>query len=162
MRGVANTRSGANVSVRNSEAYDAMQTCLAWDTIYDPAMSALSVPVSRVWNVREGGWALFCWDTFFAAYMAAADSRELATPTRLRCCARKHHMALCPMSQWAWLQKGLDRSQPPVGSLVVRELLSACSRQVVLCNRYLMTCWRESLVVGKPLVDGLLARGSNP
>src|SRR5690625_1137938 len=52
-----------------ADVYDAIQTCLAWDTIYDPLKNRVITPVSRIWNCNHGGYALFCWDTYFAAYM---------------------------------------------------------------------------------------------
>jgi hypothetical protein len=61
-----------------AETYRAMQTCLAWDTVYDPLKDRVISPVSRIWNCGWGGYVLFCWDTYFAAAMAAIDNRDLA------------------------------------------------------------------------------------
>ncbi len=58
--------------------YEAIQTCMAWDTIYEPLHERVVTPVSRLWSCRWGGYVLFCWDTYFAAYMAALDNRDLA------------------------------------------------------------------------------------
>jgi hypothetical protein len=60
------------------EIRGAIRTCLAWDTIYDPSKERVISPVSRIWSSRQGGWVLFCWDTFFAAELAATGSRERA------------------------------------------------------------------------------------
>lgn len=61
-----------------SEAYSAMQTCQAWDTIYNLETDAPITTVSRIWNNRWGGYVLFCWDTYFAALMQSLDNKELA------------------------------------------------------------------------------------
>jgi len=37
------------------EAYRAMQTCQAWDTIYDPVLHSPITMVSRIWNKQWGG-----------------------------------------------------------------------------------------------------------
>ncbi len=57
---------------------DAIETTLAWDTIYDPEHGRVISPVSRLWNLNWGGYVLFDWDTFFAADLAAVGSRDLA------------------------------------------------------------------------------------
>jgi len=59
----------------NKDVYDAMQTVLAWDVIYDPENDRVIAPVSRLWNVNWGGYVLFCWDTYFASYMFSFDNK---------------------------------------------------------------------------------------
>lgn len=44
-----------------SEVYNAMRTCMAWDTIYEPERDRVCTPVSRIWNINFGGYVLFCW-----------------------------------------------------------------------------------------------------
>ena len=61
-----------------AEVYKAIQTVLAWDTIYDPLKDRVISPVSRLWSIGAGGYVLFCWDNFFAGYLASLESRELA------------------------------------------------------------------------------------
>jgi hypothetical protein len=145
-----------------SEAYDAMQTCLAWDTIYDPDKKRAISPVSRVWNVREGGWALFCWDTFFAAYMAGADNRELAYANAVEMLREKTPQGFVPNVSNGHGFKSLDRSQPPVGSLVVRELYRLFGDtwfvQQVFDDLLQWNRWW----IHNRCIDGLLAWGSNP
>ncbi|MBR5222197.1 MAG: hypothetical protein IKV66_14530, partial [Clostridia bacterium] len=51
----------------HSEAYTAMKTCLAWDTIYEMEHDRICSTVSRIWN--GSGYVLFDWDTYFAALM---------------------------------------------------------------------------------------------
>jgi putative isomerase len=62
----SNAKAGQSASIA-----DAIQTVLAWDTIYDPENRRVISPVSRVWSVGWGGYVLFDWDTFFAATMAS-------------------------------------------------------------------------------------------
>ena len=61
-----------------SELYNAMQTALSWNVIYEPTKGRVITPVSRLWNVGWKGWVLFEWDTYFAAYMLSLDNKELA------------------------------------------------------------------------------------
>lgn len=51
---------------------------VGWDTIYEPEKQRVITPVSRVWNVRWGGYVLFDWDTFFTSTLAAVGDRDLA------------------------------------------------------------------------------------
>ena len=61
-----------------AEAFKAMQTILAWNTIYDAPNNRAITPVSRFWNHTWGGFVLFDWDTYFASYMLAMFNKDLA------------------------------------------------------------------------------------
>ena len=103
--------------------YEAMQTCLAWNTIFEPSKARVVTPVSRVWNAGHwGGYVLFCWDTYFAAYMAAVDNKDLAYANAIEMTREKTASGFVPNFAAAGNVCARDRSQPPVGSLVVREL----------------------------------------
>jgi putative isomerase len=105
-----------------AEAHAALQTCLAWDTIYDPANDRVISPVSRIWNSNQGGWVLFCWDTYFAAYLASLDSKALAYANAVEITRHLTADGFVPNTANAHGFVTRDRSQPPVGSMVVREL----------------------------------------
>ena len=62
----------------NAGAYQAMRSCLAWDTIYEPEHDRICSPVSRAWSESSGGYVLFDWDTYFAALMSQFSGPELA------------------------------------------------------------------------------------
>jgi len=105
-----------------AEVYDAIQTCLAWDTIYEPEHKRVVSPVSRIWNVGWGGFVLFDWDTYFAAYMFGIDCKELAYANAVEITREKTERGFIPNFGTVLNIKSRDRSQPPVGSLVFREL----------------------------------------
>jgi putative isomerase len=105
-----------------AEAYAAIQTCMAWDTVYEPEKACVVSPVSRIWNVDWGGFVLFDWDTYFAAYLAAIDNRELAYANAIEITRERTERGFVPNFGTVMDLKSRDRSQPPVGSLVVREL----------------------------------------
>ncbi len=104
------------------DVYAAIQTCVAWNTIYEPALDRVVTPVSRLWNVHWNGYVLFCWDTYFAAYMAALDHKDLAYANAIEITREKTERGFVPNFGTVNNVKSRDRSQPPVGSLVVREL----------------------------------------
>ncbi|HEX8552262.1 MAG TPA: trehalase family glycosidase [Abditibacteriaceae bacterium] len=144
-----------------AEIRGAIQSCMAWDTIYDPSKKRVISPVSRIWSSRQGGWVLFCWDTFFAASLAATGSRDLAYANAVEILREKTPDGFVPNVANGHGFKSLDRSQPPVGSLTIWELFEQFGDEWLLeitfddllrWNRW----WLENRVV-----DGLLAWGSN-
>jgi hypothetical protein len=145
-----------------SEVYEAVQTCMAWDTIYEPENDRIVSPVSRIWNVNWGGFVLFDWDTYFAAYMAGIDNRDLAYANAIEITRERTERGFIPNFGTVRTIKSRDRSQPPVGSLVVRELyrmygdrwfLDEVFEDLLTWNRW----WDHNRVC-----DGGLCWGSNP
>ncbi len=145
-----------------AEVYKAIQTVLAWDTIYDPLKDRVISPVSRLWSIGAGGYVLFCWDNFFAGYLASLESRELAYANVVENTKEKTPQGFVPNFAKATGAKSLDRSQPPVGSMVARELYRKFQEKWLLeeifddlldWNR-----WWNGYRVNK----GLLSWGSNP
>ena len=67
----------------NYDCYNAMQSVLAWDNIYDPGIRRVITPVSRIWSSEWfasedfGGFTLFCWDTYFASMMLAVGNKRI-------------------------------------------------------------------------------------
>jgi hypothetical protein len=101
-----------------ADLYDAMQTVLAWDVIYEPTRKEVMSPVSRIWNSGTWkGWVLFDWDTYFAAYMYSLDNKELAYANALAITNSITSRGFIPNFASA-LGSSDDRSQPPVGSFV--------------------------------------------
>ncbi len=142
-------------------SYEAMQTCLAWDTIYEPLHDRVVTPVSRLWNVRNGGFILFCWDNYFAAYMAG-DHKALAYSNAIEITRAKTPAGFVPNYD-SNDHASLDRSQPPVGSLVVRELYRRYRDRWFLEEVYdNLLEWNSWFFANRHAGDGLMAWGSNP
>ncbi|MBQ7313303.1 MAG: hypothetical protein IJW81_06940 [Clostridia bacterium] len=106
----------------HSEAYTAMKTCLAWDTIYECEHDRVCSPVSRIWNVGWGGYVLFDWDTYFAALMASLENKELAQLNAIAITDEVTPAGFIPNFGCNHNGKSYDRSQPPVGSFVCLEI----------------------------------------
>ncbi len=146
-----------------AEAYDAMQSCMAWDTIYEPKKDRMVTPVSRIWNRNWGGYVLFCWDTYFGAMIAAPDFKELACSNAIEITREKTDRGFVPNFAGDAEFKSEDRSQPPVGTLAVREvyrkyreawLVDEVFDDLLVWNRW----WNDH----RRIADGLLAWGSDP
>lgn len=98
---------------------DAIQTVIGWDTIYEPEQRRVVTPVSRMWNVRWGGYVLFDWDTFFTATLAAVGDRNLAYANAVEILREETREGFVPNYARAGGWKSNDRSEPPVGSITV-------------------------------------------
>ena len=130
---------GHNCFGEYAEVSKAIQAGLAWNTIYDPLKNRVITPVSRLWNlgwheptvgeqstvgdpVQYLGYVLFCWDTYFAGYVFSMGNRELAYANAVEITKEKTPGGFVPMWYRSLGIKTQDRSQPPVGSLVDREI----------------------------------------
>ncbi len=107
---------------KNAEVYTAMKSCLAWNSVYDQEFDRIISPVSRIWNVDWGGYVLFHWDTFFAGLMASVDNPELAWLNCIAIMNERTEDGFIPNFGASFDYKTRDRSQPPVGSMVVMDI----------------------------------------
>jgi putative isomerase len=144
----------------NSEIFNALQSSIAWNVIYDPLKERVIIPVSRSWNDWHGGYVLFCWDNYFVSYMLSLYNKELAYANAIAITSEANETGFVPNFSDAFV-KSRDRSQPPVGSFCVREIyrkyrekwfLEIVYDNLLSWNRW----WAE-----KRDIDGLLAWGSN-
>lgn len=101
--------------------YEAMECALAWDTIYDAKNNRIVSPVSRLWSIDSGGYVLFCWDNFFAGFMASLGNKELSYSNLREILNEKTKDGFVPNFAYATGQVSADRSQPPVGSAMLLE-----------------------------------------
>jgi len=151
------------------DVFNAMQSILAWDTVYDPADDKIMSPVSRNWCLRWsvvddfGGYVLFDWDTFFASQMmASSGSRELAYSNAFEVLSPVDRLGFVPKSSSDHHSYTSDCSQPPVGSMAVWRIynhfhekwfLELTFDRLLTWNRW----WPQERET-----DGLLCWGSNP
>ena len=106
---------------KDAEIYKAMQNVLAWDVIYEPTHERVIAPVSRIWSTEASGWVIFDWDTYFASWMFAQENKELAYANFIAITDEITPGGFIP-NYSAGIGKTIDRSQPPVGSIVLREI----------------------------------------
>jgi len=146
---------------KTAELFDATQSVLAWNVIYEPTNRRVITPVSRVWNVGWGGWILFEWDTYFAAYMHSVNNKELAYANAIAMTKEITDRGFVPNFASS-RNTSEDRSQPPVGSLVIKEIyrkyredwfIEEVFDELLTWNRW----WPENRDV-----EGYLVWGSDP
>ncbi|GHV25224.1 hypothetical protein FACS189498_3250 [Spirochaetia bacterium] len=146
-----------------AEAHNAMRTCLAWDTIYEPEHEQICSPVSRLWNIIWGGYILFDWDTYFSSMMAMLENKELAYANVIAITHEKTEAGFIPNFGGADDDKSRDRSQPPVGSLAIRELYRTFREKWIV--EYLfdeLLTWNRWYASHRMLSNGQLCWGSTP
>ncbi len=141
-----------------AEVYEAITTILAWNTIYEPVKDRVLSTVSRTWNENRGGYGLFCWDNFFMAYLCAIDNKELAFANVIEHLNDMTEEGFVPNNSQGNGRMSWDRSQPPVGGIMTREIykqypeqwfLEATFDKLLTWNRWWMTrryhegmlCW---------------------
>lgn len=103
-----------------ADAYEAMQSVMAWNLIYDAHNERGIASVSRIWNEAWGGYIIFDWDTYFAALMASVDFKALAYSNALAITNALTEEGFVPNLEATHGLKSFDRSQPPVGSMVCK------------------------------------------
>jgi putative isomerase len=143
------------------DLHDAMHTALAWNVIYEPTQNRVIAPVSRNWSVGWGGFVLFDWDTYFSAYMLSLDSKELAYANAVEVTKGISGAGFIPNYAAANNNKSFDRSQPPVGALIVREIYRKYREKWFLREVfYDLLRWNRWWEVNR-VTDGYLCWGSN-
>jgi len=144
-----------------SELYNAMQTVLAWNTIYDPDNNRVITPVSRNWSVSAGGWVLFDWDTYFAAYMISVDNKELAYANAIAITKEITKKGFIPNNSSPG-HKSEDRSEPQVGAFVVKEIYKKYKEKWFLYEVFdELLSWNRWRAANRD-IDGYLVYGSDP
>jgi hypothetical protein len=146
----------------NHEVYNAMQNSLAWNMIYDPEGYRELTTVNRLWNTYRGGFVIFCWDNYFAAYMHSLDNKALAYANAIEITNSITGSGFIPNLSASKGIKSSDRSQPPVGSFVVREIYRQYKEKWFLHETFqkLLT-WNRWWENNRD-TDGFLCWGSSP
>lgn len=144
-----------------ADAFLAISSGIAWNTVYEPRHGRVVSTVGRLWNQEYGGVALFGWDNFLLAYMTALYDRELALANIIEHLRGATPEGFLPNDNRGNGSKSWDRSQPPVGGLMVREIhrrfrepwfLEAAFDPLLAWNRW----WPRGR-----LNEGLLSYGSH-
>jgi hypothetical protein len=144
-----------------SESFKAMQTILAWNTIYDAPNERVITPVSRQWNHGWGGFVLFDWDTYFASYMCSLFNKDLAYANAVEITKAISRQGFIPNYQAPFGNYSWDRSEPPVGSVLILDIYKRYNEKWFLEEVYdeLLT-WNRWWSTRRD-VKGYLAWGSD-
>ena len=151
-----------------ASAFNAMRSCQAWNTIYEPEKDRVCTPVSRLWNINWGGYVIFDWDTYFAAILANAgmdglDDRNLAYSNLIAITHEKTESGFIPNYAASDGYKSRDRSQPPVGSFAVHEIYRKYRDKSLVTYLFDdLLDWNRWFAAHRRLENGQLCWGSDP
>jgi putative isomerase len=114
----------------------AVRDVIAWNTVWDPVNRRAYTALSRNWGAQKfGGWGVWLDDLFFHALMAGAVDADLARENleaALSNATPYGNLACLITGRDAWV----DRSQPPIGSLVVWLLHRRLGDEALLRRAY--------------------------
>ncbi|MFW5709892.1 MAG: MGH1-like glycoside hydrolase domain-containing protein [Bacteroidota bacterium] len=148
-----------------AEVFDAIQTVVAWNVVYEPNYERVVCPVSRRWSLWNRGYVQYCWDTYFAAYLAASTgSREVAyiNLVEMTRAAEKAGTPFVPNVEQANGFLSRDRSQPPVGSTCAMQVYNKFGEKWILELLYDdLLQWNQWWHDNRDY-NGLLCYGSTP
>ena len=144
-----------------AESFSAMQSVLAWNTIYDPIKNRMCAPVSRNWNRGKGGM-IFCWDTFFAAMMFAEGGEESsAYLTFFSILDEMFGDGMLPNVSISTGGNNGDHSQPPVGSMAAEKIYAKFKNIGFLRESFpKLLRWNTWFYENRMRADGTMSWGS--
>lgn len=150
--------SGRSKYAKSPQTSNAMQTVLAWTTIYDPNNKRIINPVSRTFS---NDWVLFGWDTYFAAYMLSLNNKDLAYANAIAITKEITSRGFIPNNTQHG-HKSEDRTEPQVGSIVVREIYKKYRERWFLSEVYNeLLSWNRWRATNRD-IDGYLVYGTDP
>lgn len=143
-----------------AEALSAVRDIVGWNTIWDATNHRPYTAVTRIWNL--GTWAVWHNDQTYAALLAGVFDATLARENlavALSAATPQGNFACIATSRDTWV----DRSQPPLGSLIAwqiylrsgeRSILEQCYPAMARNQRW----WRQ---MRDPDGSGLISCGSS-
>jgi len=123
-----------NLESDNELARFAIQTCMAWNTIYDPWKNRVLHTVNRIWNVNRGGYSIFCWDNLLGSLLSWYGLKDTSLAfSNFRAVLDDAAPDGFPTNNSQGNgRKALDRSQPPLGGIVALELYKETKNQAFI------------------------------
>jgi hypothetical protein len=144
---------------KEANTYDAIHSVMAWNTVYDSMNNRIISPVSRNWATL--GWVLFGWDNYFAAYLLSIDNKDLAYANAIAITKEITKKGFIPNNSDP-SHKSEDRSEPQVGSIMVREIYRKYKETWFLEEVFdELLSWNRWRAANRD-IDGYLVHGSDP
>jgi putative isomerase len=143
-----------------AEALEAVRDIVGWNTIWDGVNNRPYTAVTRIWNL--GTWAVWHNDQTYAALLAGVFDATLARENlavTLAAATPQGNFACIATSRDTWV----DRSQPPLGSLIAWQLYLRSGERSILQECYPAMArnqrwWRQ---MRDPEDSGLISCGSS-
>ena len=144
------------------EDYEAIVSVMNWDTTYDAVNDRIVTPVSRLWSIGHGGYIVFCWDNFFASFMASLADKFISYSNMIEIAMAHTERGFVPNFADGTGMKSGDRSQPPVGSAMLCEVYRRYRDRWLVEFLYpVLFRWNTWYYVNRMEKSGALAWGSD-
>ncbi|MGA2974431.1 MAG: trehalase family glycosidase [Spirochaetia bacterium] len=146
------------------EVYDAMQSCLAWATLYEPKKDRVLTTINRTWDIdRNFGGYLAAQDLFYHAYLASLDNKDLAYANIIGMIKEKTTEGFVPFAATGIGFCTMYMSAPPLGSTMIRDFYHRFGDAWLLEEVFAdLLDWNRWRAKKRMIAEGLLAWGSNP
>ncbi len=146
-----------------ADVYDALQSCLAWATLYEPSKDRVIATISRTWDVdRNFGGYLVAQDLFYHAYIASVDNRELAYACAVEMVKEKTPTGFVPFSATGAGFVSLDKTSPPLAGIIIWELFRHYRDQWLVAEVFDdLLAWNRWCAAHRQVGEGLMGWGSN-
>ena len=147
-----------------SEVYNAIQSCIAWATVYEPKKERVITTISRTWDIdRNFGGYLLAWDLFYHGYLASLDNKELAYANVIGMVKEKVKEGFVPFGACGTGWSTLDKSAPPVCSIIVKDFYRRFGDKWVLEEVFDdLLSWNRWRFNKRQISQGMLTWGTNP
>ncbi len=122
-----------DASTTAAESLSAIRDIVGWNTIWDATNNRPYTAVTRIWNL--GTFAVWHNDQTYAALLSAMFDTELAREnlaTALSAATPQGNFACISTSRDTWV----DRSQPPLGSLIAWQIYQRSGERSILEQCY--------------------------
>jgi len=127
-----------------AEAFEGIQTVLAWNTIYDAGKNRVISPVTRGWNEAWQGFVLFEWDTYFASFLFSLDNKDLAYSNAIAITKGLNENGFVGQWQMPNGRVANSISQLPVGSMICWMIYEKYKEKWFLEEVYNeLLCWNK-------------------
>lgn len=141
-----------------------IRNTVAWNTVYDPTHNRAITLGSRPWDMERADNVLLNGDTYFNAYLAGLDNKELAYANAIAITHEIRELGFVPAYCLTNGNKARGCSQPPVGAITIRDIYRHHGDSWLLDTTIneLMTWHKWWLTNRRVSPHGLLAWGSTP
>lgn len=146
-----------------SDYHQVLEETLAWNVIYDPINNTFKTIVGRTWSSEWGGYVQHCWDMFFNALSYSIIDKDFAYNSIIEVLQDITDEGFIPNCAAATGFVTLDRSQPPVGSLIIYLIYDKYKDTWLLdkvFNQLLQ--WNNWYFNSRHIKEGILGWGSTP
>ncbi len=152
-----------NTKTELKKYFKALEETMAWNVIYDPINDSFKTIVGRTWSSEWGGYVQHCWDMFFNALSYSIFDKDYAYNSIIEIMREITKEGFIPNCAAATGFVTLDRSQPPVGSLITALVYEKYKDKWLIEMVFdKLFEWNSWYYNSRQVKEGILGWGSTP